>query len=348
MRRRLQLLAEDRLDQDVGGELADLGVERPARRRASPSPGRRGRAPRRAGGRRRSPRSPPRRPPRTARKTCSISTSVRVAVGSSRIRMRASRPSARAISTSWRGADRELVDRRCRGRRRSRPTWASSSAARRRARRAWRRKPGADLAEDDVLGDATASGPGSAPGRRWRCRRAARRGDRRRTRASPSSRISPASGATLPASMLISVLLPAPLWPQRPWISPAPIVSETSRTACTAAEALGRGRAAPAGAALRELALTPAPRASGGEISRFRIFPVGPFGSSSRVQTRRGYLYGATRSFSQSRSSPGSALAPGARTTAAPPLPRGARRASRRRRLRRRRVAVKTSSTSRG
>ena len=43
--------------------------------------------------------------------------------------------------------------------------------------------------------------------------------------------------------------------------------------------------------------------ASGTVIARLRILPVGPFGSSSTRQIRRGYLYAATRSLIHSRSS---------------------------------------------
>src|ERR1019366_9182439 len=56
----------------------------------------------------------------------------------------------------------------------------------------------------------------------------------------------------------------------------------------------------------------------GGCTSRFRILPVGPMGSSSTSQTWRGYLYAATRSRADARSSVGVAVAPGLSCTAAP------------------------------
>ena len=43
----------------------------------------------------------------------------------------------------------------------------------------------------------------------------------------------PLSGASCPESIFTTVLLPAPLWPHRAWISPAPTVKDTSCTAGT-------------------------------------------------------------------------------------------------------------------
>src|SRR3954454_2460165 len=59
------------------------------------------------------------------------------------------------------------------------------------------------------------------------------------------------------------------------------------------------------------------PTPLGTSTARRRILPVGPLGSSSTSQTCRGYLYAATRAFAHSRSSSGSADAPGLRATAA-------------------------------
>src|ERR1700753_2430912 len=53
-------------------------------------------------------------------------------------------------------------------------------------------------------------------------------------------------------------------------------------------------------------------------ISRLRSFPVGPLGRASTSQTRRGYLYAATRALTYSRSSSAVAAAPFLRETAAP------------------------------
>src|SRR3954452_9288230 len=57
---------------------------------------------------------------------------------------------------------------------------------------------------------------------------------------------------------------------------------------------------------------------AGTSISRLRILPVGPLGSSSTNQMRRGYLYAATWSLTKSRSSSGSTLSPSLSATAAP------------------------------
>ena len=50
------------------------------------------------------------------------------------------------------------------------------------------------------------------------------------------------------------------------------------------------------------------PAASGAVTSRRRILPVGPLGSSSTIQTDRGYLYAARRSFANACSSSSSTL----------------------------------------
>src|SRR4029453_11621497 len=50
----------------------------------------------------------------------------------------------------------------------------------------------------------------------------------------PLTRISPPSGAKVPASRLISVDLPAPLWPTSPRHSPTPTVRSTLASARTA------------------------------------------------------------------------------------------------------------------
>src|SRR5580765_3882654 len=60
----------------------------------------------------------------------------------------------------------------------------------------------------------------------------ASRADRNCT-AAPSSRMAPWYSACTPAMIFISVLLPAPFSPTRPWISPAFRVKSTSLRACT-------------------------------------------------------------------------------------------------------------------
>src|SRR5207248_5024727 len=57
-------------------------------------------------------------------------------------------------------------------------------------------------------------------------------GERRWT-SSPSTRTSPASGASAPLSTLISVVLPAPFGPIRPWTTPPRRARSTPRSACT-------------------------------------------------------------------------------------------------------------------
>src|SRR5215471_18414923 len=49
----------------------------------------------------------------------------------------------------------------------------------------------------------------------------------------PSSRMAPSYSACTPAMIFISVLLPAPFSPTRPWISPAFRAKSTSLRACT-------------------------------------------------------------------------------------------------------------------
>jgi hypothetical protein len=49
----------------------------------------------------------------------------------------------------------------------------------------------------------------------------------------PSNSIVPASGATAPAMIFTSVLLPAPFSPRMAWISPAATSSETPSLAVT-------------------------------------------------------------------------------------------------------------------
>ena len=81
---------------------SSAGVVATLRRRAARSPCRRARAPPAAGATRRRPSSRPPPPAGSPAKTSSLSTSVSVAVGSSRITSRACWPSAFAISTSCR------------------------------------------------------------------------------------------------------------------------------------------------------------------------------------------------------------------------------------------------------
>ena len=120
----------------------------------------------------------------------------RAAVGSSRIRQRASSESARAISTTWRSADRAARRRARRGRAR---TPISSRIPRARGLHGLRQwtMPLRDgqLPERDVLGDGQSRGRPGAPGRSCGCR-AARAADRGRACGvlSPAISISPASG----------------------------------------------------------------------------------------------------------------------------------------------------------
>src|SRR5262245_50851097 len=55
----------------------------------------------------------------------------------------------------------------------------------------------------------------------------------RKCTAEPSSRMAPSYSACTPAMIFISVLLPAPFSPTRPWISPAFRAKSTSLRACT-------------------------------------------------------------------------------------------------------------------
>ena len=80
---------------------------------------------------------------------------------------------------------------------------------------------------------------------------------------------------------LNSVVLPAPLGPITPTTSPGATRQRDVVERRQAAEAHGD-------AVDLEAHVMPAP--SGTAISRLRILPVGPLGSSSRNQTTRGYL----------------------------------------------------------
>src|SRR5215470_3442764 len=55
----------------------------------------------------------------------------------------------------------------------------------------------------------------------------------RKCTGTPSSRMAPSYSACTPAMIFISVLLPAPFSPTRPWISPALRAKSTSLRACT-------------------------------------------------------------------------------------------------------------------
>ena len=49
----------------------------------------------------------------------------------------------------------------------------------------------------------------------------------------PSMRISPSSKLSTPTAQRMAVVLPAPLWPMKPYISPGLTVSERPSTAFT-------------------------------------------------------------------------------------------------------------------
>ena len=157
-----------------------------------------------------------------AEEASSCSESDSTAVGSSRMRMRASVESARASSTSCRSATlseaTELV-------RVEVDVVALQQLARGRAGAAAVDQAEAALrefaAEKDVVGDAELGDraellidDGDAGVR-------ASRGAWRSEAAAPSSRIAPALAGSVPARMFISVDLPAPLAPQTAWTSPA-------------------------------------------------------------------------------------------------------------------------------
>ena len=113
-------------------------------------------------------------------------------------------------------------------------------------------KPAARLlvAEEDVLGDATARRPGRAPGRSWRCRGACAAIGVDSGPARPARGSSPSSGWWAPASTLIRVDLPAPFWPSRQCTSPG----ATSRSTPSSARTPGNSLTMPAhraGAAAR-------------------------------------------------------------------------------------------------
>ena len=90
-------------------------------------------------------------------------------------------------------------------------------------------------------------------------------GERQRAPPRRRSRARPASGAWKPARILISVDLPEPFSPRRPWTSPGSTLRSTPRSALRAAEALRRARGSLEAAAARRHAstATSGPRASG-------------------------------------------------------------------------------------
>ena len=164
-----------------------------------------------------------------------ISSSVSDAVGSSSTSRRALVARPRAITTSRRSAIESVA------------SWAPGSMPRAEPVEHRRRACGAARGrftnaprhlrvaepELDVLGHASGSGRRSAPGGRRRSpRRVASSGPWRRT-GSPSTMISPSSGWTTPARILISVLLPAPFLPSRPTIAPGTITPSAWSSAST-------------------------------------------------------------------------------------------------------------------
>src|SRR5690242_16634513 len=64
----------------------------------------------------------------------------------------------------------------------------------------------------------------------------------RTVRRSPLMTISPASGSRTPATIEIAVVLPAPLGPSNPYVSPSAIHNDRSRTAVSGPYALRRLR----------------------------------------------------------------------------------------------------------
>ena len=99
----------------------------------------------------------------------------------------------------------------------------------------------------DVLRDAQRAARRTAPDAPCRSPRRARRAARRSARARPSSRISPSYSGCTPAMIFISVDLPAPFSPTRPWISPAfqREIDLAQRDAPPNALEIRSGRAAP-------------------------------------------------------------------------------------------------------
>ena len=172
------------------------------------------------------------------RKSRSTSLSLSEAVGSSMIRMRASAPRARAISTSCcSGIDSESdlrfrVDLRadffeqlCRSSRADGPSECGAS----------RRRLEPDR---DVLGDREVRKEGRLLVNRGDSQVARAGPDRDRSTERPWTSIRPSSGRWAPVITLISVDLPAPFSPTRAWTSPARRSNETPFKACTPANAL--------------------------------------------------------------------------------------------------------------
>src|SRR5262249_9288086 len=94
----------------------------------------------------------------------------------------------------------------------------------------------------------------------------------------------------------------------------------SSRSAIPTAELVNSRSSGAASSSAVDLAVGTTCHASsgGGFTSRRSSLPVGPVGRASTNQIRRGYLYAATRPFTNCFSSSGSADAPAFRTTAAP------------------------------
>ena len=89
------------------------------------------------------------------------------------------------------------------------------------ARRSTKPKRAGSTPSSDVLHHASGAARATAPGRSSPRRRGAPRADSRGAYGAPSSVIVPASGASAPARIAISVLLPAPFWPTSAHTSPA-------------------------------------------------------------------------------------------------------------------------------
>ena len=210
---------------------------------------------------------------RTSANSRSTPSRGRNTVGSSRTSSPCPRPTdarissiARTIASSARSTGLS-VGRRARrvdARRRT----ARSVCARPRAlappRDAEARARRGELGDAQVLEHAQRLDRGRGPGARSSCR--ARGTAPARAAAGPARRrsaSSPASGSWKPARILISVDLPEPFSPSRPWTSPGSTSRSTPRSALRPAEALRQAPERQARAAARPSTATSGPRASG-------------------------------------------------------------------------------------
>ena len=159
--------------------------------------------------------------------TRSISRSVSAAVGSSKIRMRASRTSSRAISSSCISATRELLDRRARVEVVEADLREQlARAALSRPRQPQRRHAGSGRGRGSRRPSSSARS--CTPGARRRRPPPASGRSGTALAGAPSISIVPASGSTSPASTFTSVLLPAPFSPSSAMTSPGRSSKSTS------------------------------------------------------------------------------------------------------------------------